>query len=136
MDCPGFSIRSAKLRPSSASLQLPHNPGRLLGSKSWLATLPGRAPGLAAPGPGCAVHAPCYAPRTSPQGLILQGPALAQLSTSARVIHVRLGHFCTWRKSWAGELLQDRRHASQWPRSPREARALVTVSHCPCSFRH
>lgn len=77
MDCPGFSIRSAKLRPSAASLQLSHNPGRFLGSKSWLATLPGWAPGLAARGPGCAAPCTCYVTRMSPQGLILQGPELA-----------------------------------------------------------
>lgn len=132
---------SAKLRPSAASLQVSHNPGRFLGSKSWLATLPGWAPGLAAHGRGYAAPCTCYVTRMSPQGLILQGPELAQLSPSARVVSVRLRHFCTWRKSWADsagleELLPDGRHASQQPLSPREVRAPVTVSHCSCSFRH
>lgn len=125
----------------------PHRSSCLTTQEGSLAPSPGLPPSLAGPlawqlmGRDVLHHAPCYATRTSPQGPILQGPTLAQLSTSARVISVRLGHVCTWRKSWADspgpeELLKDRRHASQGPLSPREVRAPVTVSHCFCSFRH
>lgn len=74
---------------------------------------------------------------------VAPGPdsARSSVSPSARAVSVRLRRFCTWRKSWAHsagleELLPDGRHASQQLLTPREVRALVTVSHCSCSSRN
>jgi len=132
MDCPGFSIRSAELQPSSASLQLSHYPGRLLGSESWLATLPSWVQGSATYGLGCAVPYTCSVTPMSPQGLDRQGPK-ATLQPGSSEETRRLW---TWRKPWAEESLQDRRHASQRLLPPGEVQTPVIIGHCSCSFRH